>query len=109
MGKQIRAWQSVPGDLFLVKCLFSSLVPPPSLWNFFISFDHVLWLPRSLPSVPSVSTYEEPRQMGGRGLTYHRLQSEGDGRFHLQCSLPSELCLLEERSITILGLGKFCQ
>lgn len=92
MGKQIRPWQSVPGDLFLVKCLFSSPPPPPSPWNFFISFDHFLWFPRSLPSVPLVSNYEEPCQLGERGLTDHHLQSKGDGGFHLQCTLASKLC-----------------
>lgn len=35
---------------------------------------------------------KNPASWGGRGLTYHHLQSEGDGGFHLQCSLGSKLC-----------------
>lgn len=30
--------------------------------------------------------------MRGRDLTYHCVQSEGDGGFHLRCSLASKLC-----------------
>lgn len=105
MGEQIKPWQSVPGDLFLVKYLFCSSPssPPPSFWNFFISFDHGCWSPRPSLSVPSVSDHEERGQLKGRTLAYHHGKTNRMLDF-MSCAHLSPNCLLEEdKSMALWG------